>query len=299
MNSQAMKSETESLKGLKKQNQKNTLKQSKCEHCLKLYSNKYNLKRHLLRCKSKPCNISNKIIKSLEDDKQILKNKIKDLEWWNNFHKQQKWEISDDNVKLKEENEKLKTERYKLKNVIEHLEDDNVELEEENEKLKKERYELKTVIEHFEDDHVELKEENEKLKKEPKFLNNVIKHIQDEFKDTLKYLRRVEDEQKEYKDYSNELEIKIENLYFDLNEKTEEVDHLNEIIQYQIYNTKFTLSEFFKNTIKSNMNFNNIKCPICFNELTTENIEIVRCGHFHCKQCKEKIQNCSICREII
>ena len=45
-------------------------------------------------------------------------------------------------------------------------------------------------------------------------------------------------------------------------------------------------------------------CPICFETLTKENMEVLNCGHLCCKLCKEKLKThngskCSICRKSI
>jgi len=45
-------------------------------------------------------------------------------------------------------------------------------------------------------------------------------------------------------------------------------------------------------------------CPICYELLTKENIEVLNCGHLCCKLCKDKLKahnnsKCSICRKSV
>lgn len=42
-----------------------------------------------------------------------------------------------------------------------------------------------------------------------------------------------------------------------------------------------------------------IECPICFCMLNKDNVKITMCGHKHCKDCYDRIDNCSICRKKI
>lgn len=44
---------------------------------------------------------------------------------------------------------------------------------------------------------------------------------------------------------------------------------------------------------------NALECPICFKQLNKDNVKFTVCGHQHCKDCYEKIDNCSICRKKI
>ena len=48
------------------------------------------------------------------------------------------------------------------------------------------------------------------------------------------------------------------------------------------------------------------ECPICFDEINRENIDVKNCGHIICKKCVEEIKNtshsphkCPICRKNI
>jgi len=39
-----------------------------------------------------------------------------------------------------------------------------------------------------------------------------------------------------------------------------------------------------------------IECPVCYCEMTKDNIELPLCGHSVCKSCKKQLQDCPICR---
>jgi hypothetical protein len=45
------------------------------------------------------------------------------------------------------------------------------------------------------------------------------------------------------------------------------------------------------------------ECPVCFEVLTKDNIEVPNCGHILCKGCREKIKQgdckCPVCRKVI
>lgn len=38
-------------------------------------------------------------------------------------------------------------------------------------------------------------------------------------------------------------------------------------------------------------------CPICYECMTKDNTHVAICGHLVCKECKEKISECPICRK--
>lgn len=44
----------------------------------------------------------------------------------------------------------------------------------------------------------------------------------------------------------------------------------------------------------------NYECPICYEEVKTNNIGKLNCGHIYCGDCVNKLKtNCALCREII
>lgn len=42
-----------------------------------------------------------------------------------------------------------------------------------------------------------------------------------------------------------------------------------------------------------------IECPICLDDIVPNNLSITSCGHKFCKNCRSKIEICSICRKPI
>ena len=42
-----------------------------------------------------------------------------------------------------------------------------------------------------------------------------------------------------------------------------------------------------------------VECPICYEELNKDTMKFSSCGHKYCKNCLEKISECSICRKTI
>ena len=42
-----------------------------------------------------------------------------------------------------------------------------------------------------------------------------------------------------------------------------------------------------------------IECPICYEELSKDDIKFASCGHKYCETCLSKIDNCAICRKKI
>ena len=42
-----------------------------------------------------------------------------------------------------------------------------------------------------------------------------------------------------------------------------------------------------------------ISCPICYEELTTEQIQFSNCGHKYCKECLDKLDKCAFCKKKI
>jgi len=94
-------------------------------------------------------------------------------------------------------------------------------------------------------------------------------------------------------------------MYFDLKEE------FVELIDYMIF-----LREKNK-TLMNNKNNNDISfltaqfkdmydelkkksdCPICFEPITKENMNITNCGHIFCKECSVKLSNCAVCRKFI
>lgn len=42
-----------------------------------------------------------------------------------------------------------------------------------------------------------------------------------------------------------------------------------------------------------------VECPICFEELSKDDIKFSSCGHKFCAECLSKIDNCAICRKKI
>jgi hypothetical protein len=53
------------------------------------------------------------------------------------------------------------------------------------------------------------------------------------------------------------------------------------------------LKEMYEITKKS------IECPICFEDLSKDDIKFASCGHKYCEECLSKIDNCAICRKKI
>ena len=41
------------------------------------------------------------------------------------------------------------------------------------------------------------------------------------------------------------------------------------------------------------------ECPICYEELSKDDIKFASCGHKYCETCLSKIDNCAICRKKI
>ena len=40
-----------------------------------------------------------------------------------------------------------------------------------------------------------------------------------------------------------------------------------------------------------------IKCPICLEDIETDNLQISKCGHKYCSTCYGNINKCAICRK--
>jgi hypothetical protein len=38
-------------------------------------------------------------------------------------------------------------------------------------------------------------------------------------------------------------------------------------------------------------------CPICFETLTNDNMDVPNCGHLLCKECRSKIDKCPLCKK--
>lgn len=97
--------------------------------------------------------------------------------------------------------------------------------------------------------------------------------------------------------------------------KTEQLNHdLHMGYMYKIKELEKAISErdaplyekdhipdFVKNEITSLLKElkKEVECPICFEELKSEDIKFSSCGHKFCESCLSKINECAICRKKI
>jgi len=84
---------------------------------------------------------------------------------------------------------------------------------------------------------------------------------------------------------------KIESLYYQINQlknqiKGEDKGAIPEFIQNEI-------TDLLKELKKE------IECPICYEELKSDEIKFSSCGHKYCDNCLSKINECAICRKKI
>lgn len=61
------------------------------------------------------------------------------------------------------------------------------------------------------------------------------------------------------------------------------------------------IPDFMKNEIKELLKElkKEIECPICYEELKSDEIKFSSCGHKYCESCLSKINECAICRKKI
>ena len=61
------------------------------------------------------------------------------------------------------------------------------------------------------------------------------------------------------------------------------------------------IPEFMKNEITDLLKElkKEIECPICYEELKSDQIKFSSCGHKYCETCLSKINECAICRKKI
>ena len=93
--------------------------------------------------------------------------------------------------------------------------------------------------------------------------------------------------------------------YFDLQDWIGEIQHKNSVLRQQLKNNENVDIEYLKKTFIEM--YDKLKeyseCPICFETLTKDNIEVPNCGHILCKGCKENIKkadskcSCPVCRK--
>mgnify|MGYP003653623900 CR=1 FL=1 len=61
------------------------------------------------------------------------------------------------------------------------------------------------------------------------------------------------------------------------------------------------IPEFIKNEIKGLIEElkKSVECPICYEELKSDEIQFSGCGHKYCGECLKKLDNCAVCRRKI
>jgi hypothetical protein len=67
------------------------------------------------------------------------------------------------------------------------------------------------------------------------------------------------------------------------------------------YERSQEIPEFVKNEITELLKElkKEIECPICYEELKSDEIKFSSCGHKYCQDCLSKIEECAICRKKI
>lgn len=87
---------------------------------------------------------------------------------------------------------------------------------------------------------------------------------------------------------------KVHNLSNIRDELREEVDALRNGIENPNYEH---LKQMFLNLYEKVGEI--CDCPICYEPLLKENTFVPNCGHIFCKDCKQRINECPICRKAL
>ena len=83
--------------------------------------------------------------------------------------------------------------------------------------------------------------------------------------------------------------------YYEVQRQT----HADQIVIYkQFKNTLSTFPQNILNELKDHYKSlrKTIECPICFDVIEMENLNITLCGHKYCFNCLKKLDKCAICR---
>ena len=74
-----------------------------------------------------------------------------------------------------------------------------------------------------------------------------------------------------------------------------------EKLKNQIKGEDEGIPEFMKNEITDLLKElkKDIECPICYEDLKSDEIKFSSCGHKYCQDCLSKINECAICRKKI
>jgi hypothetical protein len=87
----------------------------------------------------------------------------------------------------------------------------------------------------------------------------------------------------------NQYLYRIKELERKINERDSKLYEKDHIPDFVINEIKELLTEVKKE----------VECPICFEEIKSENIKFSSCGHKFCETCLSKINECAVCRKKI